>query len=162
MKVLVAIPLLLAAACSPEPQSEAERQADVAEVEANQDVPAIALSPETIRYREIEKYNLYGAGCSFAAEGGGMGAVALAMADEGYVLLHGELVRLAADKGSDELPYLARRKYDGREYSFTLEVVEGEAEMIGSEVYDFPARLRIRDSGDRVVFDKRGIAQCGA
>ena len=74
----ITIPLLLAlglAACADEPTEE-ERAAAVAEVEAHQTPPPEQLEPGAIRYREIEEYDLYGAGCSFAPAGGGVAAVA--------------------------------------------------------------------------------------
>ena len=72
----ITIPLLLAlglAACADEPTEE-ERAAAVAEVEAHQTPPPEQLEPGAIRYREIEEYDLYGAGCSFAPAGGGVAA----------------------------------------------------------------------------------------
>ena len=48
--------------------------------------------------------------------------MALAMAETGHFLRDGEMQTLAADKGSAELPYLARSKYDGTAYSMTLEI----------------------------------------
>ena len=68
-------------------EEEAARQRDVADVEANQEPPPAQLSLDPIRYREIEKYNLYGAGCSFTPDGGGLGTVALAK-----YLLRGDIV----------------------------------------------------------------------
>ncbi len=156
--------LLLAfvlAACSNEPTEE-ERAAAVAEVEANQTPAPEQLELGAIRYREIEQHNLFGAGCSFAPEGSGLSAVALAMSDTGHFLRGSELITLAADKGSTELPYLARRKYDGKAYSMTLDLDEGEGEQVGEEVSDYPATLTIRDTNEQVVYRKTGVAQCGA
>ena len=143
-------------------EEEAARQADVAEVEANQEPPPEQLVLDPIRYPEIEKHNLYGAGCSFAPDGGGLGAVALAMAEEGYLIRKGELLTLAADKGSKELPYLARRKYDGREYSFTLDLDEAGGEQSGYETTDYRGTLTVRDGSDRVLYRAEGLTQCGA
>ena len=159
----ISIPLLLAlglAACADEPTEE-ERAAAVAEVEAHQTPPPEQLEPGAIRYREIEEYDLYGAGCSFAPAGGGVAAVALAMAETGHFLRDGEMQTLAADKGSAELPYLARSKYDGTAYSMTLEIEEDAGEEVAAEVSDFPATLTISNANDQVVYRKSGIAQCG-
>lgn len=149
------------AACSSEPTEE-ERAAAVAEVEANQVPAPEQLELGAIRYREIEQHDLYGAGCSFAPEGGGLAAVGIAMAETGHFLRNGEMVTLAADKGSAELPYLARREYDGAAYSMTLDLDDAEGEPAGEEVSDFPATLTIRDANEQVVYRKKGIAQCGA
>lgn len=159
--ILVAVLGVSLAACSGE-QSEAERQAAVAEVEANQVPPPEQLELSPIGYREIEENDLFGAGCAFAPKGGGMGAVALAMADTGHFLKGSEMLTLAADKGSDELPYLARRKYDGKAYSMVLEINEQAGRPSGEETSDYPATLTIRDLHDAVVYRKAGMAQCGA
>jgi len=156
--VLLAVTLM---ACSNEPNEE-ERAAAVAEVEANRIPAPEELQLEPIRYREIEKNELYGTGCSFAPDGGGMSAVALAMAETGHFLRGDKLITLAADKGSPELPYLARRKYDGAAYSMTLDLDEAEGEQSGEETSDYPATLTIRDASEQVVYRKSGIAQCGA
>ena len=149
------------AACSSEPTEE-ERAAAVAEVEANRTPAPEELELGQIRYREIEQHDLYGAGCSFAPDGGGLAAVALAMADTGHFIRGDELVTLAADKGSAELPYLARRKYDGKAYSMVLDLDEAAGEQSGDETSDYPATLTIRDRYEQVVYEQSGIAQCGA
>ena len=161
MRVSIILLALTLVACSNEP-NEQERAAAVAEVEANRVPPPEELQLEPIRYREIEKNELYGTGCSFAPDGGGMSAVALAMAETGHFLRGDKLITLAADKGSPELPYLARRKYDGAAYSMTLDLDEAEGEQSGEETSDYPATLTIRDASEQVVYRKNGIAQCGA
>lgn len=161
MRVSIILLALTLVACSNEP-NEQERAAAVAEVEANRIPPPEELQLEPIRYREIEKNELYGTGCSFAPDGGGMSAVALAMAETGHFLRGDKLITLAADKGSPELPYLARRKYDGAAYSMTLDLDEAEGEQSGEETSDYPATLTIRDASEQVVYHKSGIAQCGA
>ena len=161
MRVSIFLLALTLVACSNEPNEE-ERAAAVAEVEANRVPPPEELQLEPIRYREIEKNELYGTGCSFAPDGGGMSAVALAMAETGHFLRGDKLITLAADKGSPELPYLARRKYDGAAYSMTLDLDEAEGEQSGEETSDYPATLTIRDASEQVVYRKSGIAQCGA
>lgn len=161
MRISIVLLALTLTACSNEPNEE-ERAAAVAEVEANRVPPPEELQLEPIRYREIEKNELYGTGCSFAPDGGGMSAVALAMAETGHFLRGDKLITLAADKGSPELPYLARRKYDGAAYSMTLDLDEAEGEQSGEETSDYPATLTIRDASEQVVYRKSGIAQCGA
>lgn len=161
MRLFAMSAVLVLGACSDGP-SEEERQADVAEVEAHQQPPVEEFEPDPIRYREIEKYDLFGAGCSFAPDGGGLGAVAIAMADEGYIIRNGALLRFAADAGSRELPYLARNKYTGLEYSFILDLDEAGGEQSGYETTDYRGKLTVRDAGDRVVYEADGLVQCGA
>ncbi len=164
MRWAVALVAMSVAACGGQTpaEEEAAREAAVAEVEANREPPPEALELDPFRYPEIEKYELYGAGCNFVPDGGGLGAVALAQADEGYLLRKGELLIFAADTGSAELPYLARRKYVGREYSFTLELDEANGERSGYETTDYRGELTVRDSGDRPVYRAVGLVQCGA
>lgn len=152
------------AACGEAPDEETakENAQAVAEVEAHQDPPPEVLTPEIIKYPDMEKHEIYGAGCSFVPEGGGLGAIAIGMADEGYMKLGGEILVFAADKGSPELPYLARQKYDGLKYSFTLQLEQGNPANEGKEVVDFPARLTVNDGGGRAVYQSAGMAQCGA
>ena len=161
MRIAITVALLALAACSAEP-SEEERQAAVAEVEANQAPAPETLALEVIGYPDIEKNDLYGAGCSFAPDGGGLGAVAIAMAEEGYLKRKGEILTFAADSGSRELPYLARSKYDGKAYSFSLAIDEASEAPTGMETSDYFGELTVEDQYGGVVYQATGIVQCGA
>ena len=161
MRIAIPVALLALAACSAEP-SEEERQAAVAEVEANQAPAPETLALEGIGYPDIEKNDLYGAGCSFAPDGGGLGAVAIAMAEEGYLKRKGEILTFAADSGSRELPYLARSKYDGKAYSFSLAIDEASGAPSGMETSDYSGELTVEDQYGGVVYQATGIVQCGA
>ena len=162
--ILVCAVVLLAACAeklTPEQQAAADEKA-IAEVEATQEVAAQPLAPQKILYPDIEKYELFGTSCAFVPEGGGLGAIALAMEDSGYLKLDGEIVRLAADKGSPELPMSARAKYDGKAQSFSLTLDEAAGKQQGIETINYPARLVIRDTVDHTVYEATGIAQCGS
>ena len=161
MRIAIPVALLVLAACSTEP-SEEERQAAVAEVEANQAPAPETLALEGIGYPDIEKNDLYGAGCSFAPDGGGLGAVAIALAEEGYLKRKGEILTFAADSGSRELPYLARSKYDGKAYSFSLDIDEASEAPSGMETSDYSGELTVEDQYGGVVYQATGIVQCGA
>lgn len=155
----------LLAACGGEMTAEEQAAADeraIAAVKANQAPPTRAVVPEKILYPDIEENDLFGTSCAFAPEGGGLGAIALAMEGEGYLKLDGEIVRLAADKGSGDLPMGARQKYDGKEISFRLELDQEAGEQEGVETINYPARLTILDSSDHLVFEASGISQCGS
>ena len=158
---VVGLAVLALAACAEEP-TEQDRQVAVAEVEAHREPPPEELEPQPIGYPDIEANDLYGAGCNFVPEGGGMGAIALAQAEKGYLKRGGEVLTFAADKGSRELPYLARREYDGLSYSFTMEVNEQSGEQSGYETTDYRGRLTVFDKQDRVVYRAPGLIQCGA
>ena len=163
MRFAIVMGALALASCGPTPEQQAadDEQAR-AEVEAAQQPPPEKLVLDPIRYREIEKYGLYGAGCSFVPDGGGLGAVAIAMADDGYMIRNGELLHLSADKGSEELPYLARSRYDGLTYSFTLDLDEESGEKTGMETSDYRGELTVRDGSENIVYQANGLTQCGA
>ena len=161
MRVAVMICALALAGCSDEP-SEAEREAAVAEVEAHQEPPVEELEPAQFTAADIERGDLYGAGCIFKRPSDGEYGIAIARAGEGYLKRNGDVDILAADMGSAELPYLARRKYDGRVYSFTIDLDAEAGVQSGEETSDYPAMLSVRDGQDRIVFETRGTAQCGA
>lgn len=167
MKHAAAIFLLaLLAACGVGEPTAAERaakeEADIASVERAQEIPPQPITLEPIGYPDIETHDLFGASCAFAPEGGGLGALALAMEQSAYVKIAGKIERLAPDPGSPELPLGARGKYDGKTYSMLLDIGEGEGEQEGIETVNFPARLIVRNERDQVVYEASGIAQCGS
>jgi hypothetical protein len=161
MRIAVLVVAVALAGCSKQPTEE-ERKAAVAEVKSVQEAPPEDFGPQASLYPDIEKNDLYGAGCSFVPEGGGMGAVALAMADEGYMKRDGEIVRFAVDKGSKELPYLAHSQYDGKKYAFELVLKQTDGQAVGEETVNYAAALTVTDSKERVVYRADGTAQCGA
>jgi len=161
--ILTALALALSS-CDQQPSSEqqqVEDEADIAAVEALQKAPPTPIDPDPILYPDIERNKLYGASCAFAPEGGGLGAIALAMADAGYMKIDGAIQRFAPDPGSKEQPLGTRVEYDGRSYSFTLALGAGEGRQSGQETTDFSATLTVRNPGDEVVYRSKGIAQCG-
>lgn len=154
---------LLLGACGDQKSTEErkiEDQADIAAVEALQEPPALPLALQPIRYPDIEKNKLYGASCAFVPDGGGLGALAIAMVEAAYLKVDGTIVRLAPDAGSAEHPLGTRQQYDGKTYSLAFSL-ESEGKQSGYETTDFKGRLVVRDSTDRVVFDKPGLVQCG-
>jgi len=163
MRLLLVLSLMGLAACGPSPEEDAAQRArDVAEVRANQAPPPEQLMPEPILYPDIEENNLFGAGCNFVPEGGGMGAIALAQAGEGYMKRNGAVLTFAADKGSAQQPLGSWRKYDGKEYGFILDLDSEMGEQDGMETVNFPARLTVRDGRGDTVYESAGTAQCGS
>ena len=161
--LLLAAPLMLAA-CGADPSPDEQRISDeeaVATLEALSQPPAVMIKPEAIRYPDIERHNLYGAGCAFAPKGGGIAAIALTKADSGYMKVDGAIRQLAPDLGSDEQPLGTRMIYAGTTLSFALELLDKEGTQSGMETSDFDARLIVRDTLERVVYQADGIAQCG-
>ena len=161
-KPLILVALALSS-CGPSAEEQARQDAaDVAEVRANQIPPPEQLSPEPILYPDIEQNDLFGAGCNFVAEGGGMGAIALAKPDVGYMKRSGKLLTFAADKGSAQQPLGSWRKYDGKKYGFILDLESKTGEQAGIETVNFPARLTVRDGRGQKVYESVGTAQCGS
>lgn len=153
------------AACSSEPTPEEQAAVDAkarAEVIASQTPPPVALAPQKILYPDIEKYDLFGAGCNFVPEGGGMAAIVLAQPDRAYMKLDDDLMVFAADKGSTRQPLATWRQYDSRDFGLELAITDETGEQIGSETVRFDARMTVRDGKDRVVYQSAGMAQCGS
>ena len=120
-----------------------------------------AIEPEAIRYPDIEKHQIYGAACAFVPDGGGLGAIAIAMADFGYMKFDGEVVRFDPIKATPSLPLGGREQYISEDYGFALELDQGEGEQSGYETRNFPAVLTVTVSDGSVGYQARGLAQCG-
>lgn len=157
------LPLLAAACSSQNPAGTAAQDArDIAAVNAAQDVtsPTRPITPQPIVYFDIRDNKLYGSGCNFVPDGGGMGAVLLAQGERGVIKLDGKLVLLAADKGSKALPQGAWSRYSGKEFALTLtRIDDGKAKKNG--VVDlFSGQVVITDPHDSVVYNAKGDVQC--
>ncbi len=149
------------AACS-NGSDPARDAADIAEIEAMHDMPAIKqISPEHISYPDIEKNNLFGVSCGFAP-GNSMRVLFLAMDEHGYMKLDDKIVTLAPDKGSAKLPVTGYTHYDGKEFSVTLDLDEVTDAQEGIELTKWRGRMTVRDHKDRITYDKDGLVGCGA
>jgi hypothetical protein len=154
--------MLLLAACADEPTSAEKKAADdraVAQVEAvqKQRPPPRRLEPEPILFGDIQRFNLFGAGCAFAP-GGSMGAVLLTREKVAYLKLSDRLVRFASDPGSAKLPLGTVSRYVGKEFAASLTRSDGE----NGEAVRFAGHLTITNPFDQVVYDADGLIQCGA
>jgi hypothetical protein len=157
---MAALPVLLTA-CGHEPTAAEKRAADdraIAQVNAVQShkPPARPISPRPILFGDIQKYNLFGAGCAFAP-GDSMGAVLLTREKVAYLLLNGHPVRFASDPGSAKLPLDTVSRYVGKEMALSLTRV-GET----GETMRWPGHLVVTDPQDQVVYEADGQVQCGA
>lgn len=160
MRGMTIMPLaaLLLAACGEE--TEHKREAiDSETVDRALAGKAIPIELEPIRLPDIETHQLYGTSCAFAPEGGGLGAVAIAMEDAGYLKIGKEVRRFAADKGSVKLLFGTHAQHDGLTNSFDLEPVGDIPQANGGSV-TFPGRLTVRDDHERVVYERAGEIQC--
>lgn len=160
----IVLAAMLLASCGEQPKDERET-VDSETVDSETVDKALAGKPlpvELVPFRlpDIEKHQLYGTSCAFAAEGGGLGAVAMAMEDVGYLKIGKEVLRFAADKGSAEMPFGTRSEYDGLAQSFELEAASGTPPQPSGGSVTFPGRLTVRDDRERVVYDRPGEIQC--
>lgn len=166
--VVVLAGLLAVTGCgkqlSPEEQAAqaAQEEREIAMVEEANRGPLVPIDPQPILYPDIEENELYGVSCAFAPDGGGLGAIMLAMMEDGYMKLDGKLERFAADNGSAELPYGTREKYSGTTYAIELAIAEGEGQQVAAESVNYDGQLTVRDANGRVVYDKAGEVQCGS
>ena len=162
---LVVCAALCAASCGEDAPSPAEQarmdEADVEAVKAAQVPPPTPVEPERITMTDIEKYDMFGAGCSFAA-GKSIAAIALLQDQRGFMKIDGDVVRFAPDAGSGDLPLGAKGKYTGGAWSFVLDLASEEGRQSGTETVDYPARFVLRNDRDQIVYESDGTAQCGS
>jgi hypothetical protein len=162
MKWSVTIALaLVATGCSQEPtQAElaAERERQVEMVRRANDAPPllVEVTPETIAYDDIERWDLAGASCSYAP-GTSLGARVIAREADAFMKLDGEVIRFAADSGSRELPARSRSVYNGGAYSLRLDIA-GAGE--GADATMGEGSIWLRDRWDRVVYQGNGTVSC--
>ncbi len=159
-RAAIVLPLVLLAACHKAPQQSDD--AAIAQVEAAQKerAPAREISPQVIDFFDISKGKLTGSGCNFVPDNGGMGAVLLAQEDRGIIKLDGQIVVLAADKGSAKLPQHGWSHYTGREWALTLtRIDDGKAKAMGV-IDSFDGQLVISDADSRPVYTAKGNVQC--
>ena len=154
--------VLALAACADEPTAAEKKAADdraIAQVEAvqKQKPPPQMLEPQPILFGDIQRFNLFGAGCAFAPEGS-MGAVFLTREKVAYLKLEDRIIRFASDPGSAKLPLGKVSRYIGKEFAASLTRTDGEE----GEAVRFPGHLTITDPFDQVVYDADGLIQCGA
>ncbi|MXP14035.1 hypothetical protein GRI44_04650 [Altererythrobacter confluentis] len=165
MRFLVLGAALALSACGDAEISAEEQKriddAKIAAVKAAQIIPPTPLTPEPILYPDIEKNDLFGAGCAFIPAGEGTGPLVLTQADVAFMKIDDEIERFAADKGSPKGPVGTYEKYDAGAYSLSL-VIDGDGKQSGMETTDFDGNLTVRNERDQTVYSADGLAQCGS
>lgn len=164
MRAAILLSALALAACGSDPTPEEKARSDAAasaEIRAANVPPAIPVTLEPIAYADIEAHELIGIGCSFALSRDADAAMAVTMADAGYVKQDNEIQRLAPDMGSAEMPFGTRSNYDGTAFGLEL-IMRGDGEAIGGETMLYDAALTLRDGRGRVVYQRDGVARCGS
>jgi hypothetical protein len=125
---------------------------------AKTEMPQLALQP--ILYFDVTQNKLYGSGCNFVADGGGMGAVFLAMADRGLIKVDDHIVPLPAAADGAPLPQGARTHYAGPLYAATLVPVAGGKHKTLGVVSVFTGHLVVTDAKGQTVYEASGDTQC--
>lgn len=166
MRTSLLLPVALLAGCGSgmtEEERKAKEEADVAFVQGLQakDPPPKPIEPQTIRYPDIEEYNLFGANCAFAPADS-LGAVVIAMDDDAWMKVDDEMIRLAADTGGAKLPMGTWKHYDGKEYALDIDIGQASASPAASGTATYPGSLEVRDAFGQLVYGAKGTVQCGA
>lgn len=136
--------VLLLSACADEPSADEQQRIDdaaVAAVEAaNAQVPPIEeLRPQIITDADVAEAGIEGAHCTYMPGTNSSPRLIVRKLDA-YLKLDGDMIRLAADSGSLELPGGTRTTYNGRAMVVRL-TMEGDQGTItiddpyGREVY---------------------------
>ena len=119
-----------------------------------------AIQPEGIDYPAIKAHKLYGNGCNFVAEGGGLAALVLAQEKEAILKLAGKIVRIPADTSSQLLSDFARTRYADASHILILAPIPGGTAVVNGQVQNVPVRLAIVDAAGRPEFTAKGLVQC--
>ncbi len=119
-----------------------------------------SIQPEPINYPDIKTNELYGAGCNFAANDGGMSALVLAQEKEAIIKLKGKIVRIPADTKSQILPETARTRYVAPDRILILAPLPGAEPSENGVVRSLATSLTITDPRGQIQFFTKGQVQC--
>ncbi len=164
--LLLLLAVLACSGCSSSPGETPRKGSDtraVAEVERLSTPPAIPLHPQPIAYTDIEKYDLFGAGCYFLDGAGDKAPMLFLASDEqGWLQLDGEMIAFSAVRSSTGLPYVSWSKYVVLARTVELKRDWAAARSTGPETETAPGTIIIHDERERVVFKRSGSIDCGA
>ena len=122
--------------------------------------PGEAIKLEEIDYLAIKANKLYGAGCNFVADGGGLAALVLAQEKEAIIKVGGKIVRIPADTASQILPETARTRYLDAERILILAPIPNTVPTENGVVQSLPVSLAIIDPRGNPLFSAKGQVQC--
>lgn len=156
---LVLAALALLAGCGDGNSADTPQQAarDVAMVEKMNQAPFKPILPSGITTMDIERYGLDKPGCSFR-RGGATDPLFIAGKDEGFMRVGTDLKRFSAKDVSADLPGGARTTYVG--LSSWIDLVRLPDEHSGGDALNWPARLIVHDSQERVAYRADGTMTC--
>lgn len=122
--------------------------------------PGKAIKLEEIDYLVMKANKLYGGGCNFVADGGGLAALVLAQEKEAIIKVGGKIVRLPADTASQILPETARTRYLDSERILILAPIPGTVPTENGVMQSLPVSLAIIDPRGHPLFNAKGQVQC--
>lgn len=122
--------------------------------------PANTVTLGTIDYFDITKNKLYGGGCNFVGEGGGMGAILLAQAEQAVIKLDEKIVLIPADTTSTPLKQGSWTRYHDAAHTLELKPVAEGKSTVNGVVETLPARMTLADGQGAMQFAAIGQAQC--
>ena len=122
--------------------------------------PGNAIELGIIDYFDITQNKLYGSGCNFVGEGGGMGAILLAQGKQAVLKLGNKIVQIPADKTSKPLKQGSWTRYTGPAYTLTLSPIKDGKGVVNGVVEMLSAQMTLSDPGGKVLFTTTGQAQC--
>lgn len=160
-KTMVAVGFLgLLAGCGhkePAAQEAAQDARDVAQVERLSHAPFKAIVPTPIGSQDVQRFGLDRPGCSFR-KGNQGDPLFIAARDEGFLMIDNDLKRYAAKSTAAELPGGARTTYTG--LASWVDLVRQPDAGNSSSQTEWPARLILHDSQERVAFMADGTVTC--
>ena len=158
---------VLLSSCKKEKSAAEQASEDaraVAMVEAAQDAPPppVPLEPQPITSADVEKYGLYGTGCTLvpAAQAGG-DPVLVVNDKRGVMKVGGKFITFAADPGSTPLALGAVSHYVGKAQSVFIQRQPGDGSRLGEESVRWDGNVLVRDAHDQVVYTMAGQIVCG-
>lgn len=158
LRFLVAGTAIALASCG-DPADNGGSPGDTAE--AAHEGPMVPISLQPIGYPDIEKNDLFGPSCAFAA-GNGMAPLFLGMEDTGHIKMGDKVLTLAADPGSKRNVAGFPINYSGLAIAAQLEV-EGQGRGFGDGGgLTYSGRLTVTDVKGRDIYQETGSVQCGA
>jgi len=122
--------------------------------------PANAVSPEIIDYFDITRNKLYGSGCNFAADGGGMGALVLGQAEQAVMQLDGKIVKIAADKTSKPLRQGSWSRYADSAYVLRFVPIKNGKNSVNGVVESLDVHISLTDPAGKALYAAKGQVQC--
>lgn len=158
---LVLLALLSACGQSKEGRARDDAAAIAAVKAAQNQLPPIRLIvPEALLPDDLGRIDASGGRCSLVLPSGAA-PVLVTMGSYGWIKLDSELIKLAADIGSDHGPVRTWSHYVGKQITLRVEPADTDTAP-GSGPVRHRVKLVVRDAWDRIVFAADGAQACQA